>query len=98
MRVESLSGGRVMAIGALLAAFLALTVSGQLYLSMLSHGHSFVRMYVAELARWLFWAIAAPSVLRAGAGLAPSSARTRPKILRVVRLATMLIALHALFS
>jgi hypothetical protein len=41
----------VIAVGCVLASFLALTVPGQLYLSMINHGHSFARLFSAELAR-----------------------------------------------
>jgi two-component system LytT family sensor kinase len=89
--------GRTVAIGCVLAVFLALTVAGQMYLSMLSHGHSFVRLYSAELARWLFWAFAAPSVLRLGATLMAPGARRRP-VFRGATLAATLILLHSVFS
>src|SRR5688572_6210461 len=51
----TLPTARVIRVGCVLAIFLALTVSGQLYLSMISHGHSFARLFSAELARWLYW-------------------------------------------
>jgi two-component system LytT family sensor kinase len=95
---ESLPTSRIVAIGIVLAAFLALTVAGQLYLSMLSHGHSFLRMYSAELARWLFWAFAAPAVLRLGATMRAPGATRRPRALQAVRLAVVLILLHSMFS
>jgi signal transduction histidine kinase len=94
----ALPTGRIVAIGAVLAAFLALTVAGQLYLSMYDHGHSFARMYVAELARWFFWALAAPSVLRAGVSLLRTNPADRRPVFRVVRLGTVLIVLHFVFS
>jgi two-component system, LytTR family, sensor kinase len=98
MNPLALSTGRIVAIGAVLAAVLALTVAGQLYLSMYDHGHSFARMYVAELMRWLFWPLAAPPVLRAGAALMRVDPAAPRPVRRVVRLAVVLIVLHFLFS
>ena len=95
---ESLPTRRVVAISCAVAVFLALTVSGQLYLSMLSHGHSFARLYAAELVRWLFWGFAAPLVLRAGASLRGPAAAGRRPVFRAVRLGLILIPLHFLFS
>ena len=94
----SLPTRRVVAVGCALAMFLALTVSGQLYLSMLSHGHSFARLYSAEVMRWLFWGLTAPLVLRAGASLLGQAGTTRYAVLRAARLALILIPVHFLFS
>ena len=95
---ESLPTRRIVAIGAVLAAFLALTVAGQLYLSMYDHGHSFARMYLGELTRWFFWAFAAPLVLRAGSSLRRADPRQRRPVRRVAGLGTALILLHFVFS
>jgi two-component system LytT family sensor kinase len=54
----------VSVIGAATAAFLALATASQTYLSMLTHGHSFVRLLVWQLGCWSFWAIVAPWVVR----------------------------------
>ena len=54
----------VSAIAASAAAFLALATASQTYLSMLSHGHSFVRILVWQLGCWCFWAVVAPWVVR----------------------------------
>ena len=93
-----LSSRRVVAMGCALAALLALIVAGQLYLSMLSHGHSFARLYVAELTRWLFWGLTAPMVLRAGASLIVSAERGGRRFLGAARLGAILISVHFLFS
>jgi signal transduction histidine kinase len=62
-------------LGAAGAGLVALTVAAQIYLSMLSHGHSFVRMVAWQLCSWSVWALATPTVLRLGARLSERSAR-----------------------
>jgi two-component system LytT family sensor kinase len=63
-------------IGAGGASLIALTISCQIYLSMLDHGHSFVRMVAWQLCSWSVWAAATPTVLRLGARLSEQSARS----------------------
>jgi two-component system LytT family sensor kinase len=46
------------------AACLALATASQTYLSMLSHGHSFLRLFTWQLTCWSFWAIVAPWTVR----------------------------------
>jgi len=48
------------------ALVLALAVSGQVYLSMIDHGHSWVRLFGWQFGSWGFWGLAAPLVLRVG--------------------------------
>jgi signal transduction histidine kinase len=95
---EILPTRRVIAVGCVLAVFLALTVAGQLYLSMLSHGHSFVRLLSAELARWLYWPFAAPFVLRAGTRLMGPQGIDRRQLGRAAGLGAVTIGLHVFFS
>lgn len=47
----------------------AMTVSAQIYLSMLDHGHSFFRIAGWQLVSWSVWVPGAPMVLRLGARL-----------------------------
>ena len=89
---------RVIAAGCVIAAFLALTVSGQLYLSMIDHGHSFTRLFSAELARWLYWPFVAPLVLRLGGRLVGPLGVDRRQAVRAAVLGVALIGLHAFFS
>ena len=89
---------RVIGGGCVVAVFLALTVSGQLYLSMIDHGHSFARLFSAELARWLYWPFAAPVVLRLGARLTGPSGLDRRRLARAAALGMALIGLHVCFS
>ena len=52
------------ALGVCAAAFLALATASQTYLSMRTHGHSFVRILAWQLGCWSFWAVVAPWVIR----------------------------------
>ena len=63
---------RVTLIAAAGAAFLALVNTSTMYLSMISHGHSFARMFVWQLGAWSVWAFAAPWILRNSARLGVS--------------------------
>ncbi len=94
----SLPTARVIGAGCVLAVFLALTVSGQLYLSMISHGHSFGRLFSAELARWLYWPFVAPFVLRLGGRLIGPRGLERRRLGRAAGLGVALIGLHVFFS
>jgi signal transduction histidine kinase len=78
--------------------FLALTVAGQLYLSMLHHGHSFARLLSAELARWLYWPFVAPMVLRAGMRLLGPHGLDRRQLGRAAGLGAAVIGPHVFFS
>jgi two-component system, LytTR family, sensor kinase len=64
---DSLATGRVLAIGAACAVFVALSVTAQTYLSMLGHGHSFWRMLWWQLSVSGLWALFAPTIMRLGA-------------------------------
>lgn len=64
---DPLSTGRVLAIGAASALFVALSVTAQTYLSMLGHGHSFWRMLWWQLSVSGLWALFAPPLMRLGA-------------------------------
>jgi two-component system, LytTR family, sensor kinase len=55
---------RISLIAVAAAAFLALVSASQTYLSMLDHGHSFVRILAWQLGCWGPWAIVAPWIVR----------------------------------
>jgi two-component system LytT family sensor kinase len=96
---DALPTARVIVVGCALAVFLALTVSGQLYLSMIHHGHSFARLFSAELARWLYWPFAAPIVLRLGSRLMGAGGGIdRHQLGRAAALGLAVIGLHVFFS
>lgn len=55
---------RIVAITALAMSPFALAISTQIYLSMLDHGHSFIRIFAWQLSIWSLWALAAPWIIR----------------------------------
>jgi two-component system LytT family sensor kinase len=55
--------------GAFGATGIGLTVAGQIYLSMLDHGHSFARIALWQVCLWSVWAAATPVVVQLGARL-----------------------------
>ncbi len=71
-----LSARMMWLIGAGGASLIALTISAQIYLSMLDHGHSFARMFAWQLCSWSVWALATPTVLRLGARLSERSTQS----------------------
>jgi hypothetical protein len=60
----------VIPFGICVAAVIAFSVAAQTYVQMLTHGHSFARLFFWQFSRWLFWAAVAPVVLRQGSTLA----------------------------
>jgi two-component system, LytTR family, sensor kinase len=71
-------------LGVPVATVVAAAIAVQTYLSMLDHGHSFARIFAWQWISWIFWALAAPFVLRAGRAW-----------LRLAILGVVLIAAHA---
>jgi two-component system LytT family sensor kinase len=80
------------------ASLIALTVSAQIYLSMLHHGHSFIRLAVWQLCSWSIWAAATPAVLRLGGRLTDRSERVPHATLRVIALGLVILTAHSLFA
>jgi two-component system, LytTR family, sensor kinase len=73
-----------------IAAVMALMTASQVYLSMVDHGHSFLRMVAWQVGSWAFWAVVAPWILRlAGRGV-------RLRVL--VPLGFVLIVVHAIVA
>jgi two-component sensor histidine kinase len=87
-----LSTRTIWLIGAGSVVLIALTVAAQVYLGMLTHGHSFLRIVGWQLSSWSVWALAAPAALRLGAGL---SDRSRPVGRRWLRIAATGLAIMA---
>ena len=81
-------------IGAGGASLIALTTSAQIYLSMLHHGHSFVRLAAWQLCSWSVWAAATPVVLRLGARLSDPSQRMPRRTLTITVTALVIMAAH----
>ena len=76
-----------------IALVLALAVSAQIYLSMLSHGHSFVRLFAWQCGSWAFWGLVSPRVLRVGGSLTGSGS-IRGRLVRAAGLGIGLIVIH----
>lgn len=92
--MSQLSTRRIVSFGLVCAAFVALSVSAQTYLSMLGHGHSFWRMLAWQLGSWSLWAVFAPVVLRLG-GTWPSTFEQRVrKALAAAGLGLLSIGAH----
>ena len=58
------SSPRIATIALVAAAFLALSVSFQIYLAMADHGHAFWRLVAWQGVAWGFWAAATPALCR----------------------------------
>ena len=58
------SSPRIATIATIAAAFLALSVSFQIYLAMIDHGHAFWRLVAWQGVAWGFWAAATPALCR----------------------------------
>jgi signal transduction histidine kinase len=85
---------RVLVLGLPTAAFVALSVTAQTYLSMLNHGHAFWRMLVWQLSSWILWALLAPTVLGVGASLSTAEPRRGSRVVTVAGLGLLMIAAH----
>src|SRR5687768_3823891 len=57
------------------AAAIGIAGSAQVYLSMLGHGHDFLRILAWHVSNWLFWGLAASTVLQAGSRLSIPDSR-----------------------
>jgi two-component system LytT family sensor kinase len=84
---------RAMLLACGIAILLAFVVSAQIYLSMLSHGHSFVRLFAWQLGSWGFWGLVSPLVLRVGGGLT-GGGPIRGRLFRAAALGIILIVVH----
>jgi signal transduction histidine kinase len=85
-------------LGAGATSLIALTVSAQIYLSMLHHGHSFVRLAAWQLCSWSVWAAATPAVLRLGARLTERLASFASRALRIVATGLVISCAHILIA
>src|SRR5262245_27182327 len=87
-----------LAIGAGGATLIAVTVSAQIYLSMLHHGHSFLRIVVWQLCTWSVWVLATPVVLRLGARLTDRTTSLPRAVARITATALLIVSAHILVS
>jgi signal transduction histidine kinase len=90
----SLPTGPVLAIGFACAAFVALSITAQTYLSMLGHGHSFWRILWWQLSVAGLWALLAPALMRLGAGLPALRASTPQTWLATIGAGALAILAH----
>jgi sensor histidine kinase YesM len=85
---------RSMLLACGIALVLALAISGQVYLSMIDHGHSLVRLFGWQFGSWGFWGLAAPLVLRVGGQRLPGTPRIRNRLIGTVALGLVLTMAH----
>jgi len=64
MSIQMTTSARISLVAAAAAVFLSLVSASQTYLSMLDHGHSFMRIFAWQLGCWGPWAIVAPWLVR----------------------------------
>ena len=79
-------------------SLVALTIAAQIYLSMLSHGHSFVRLAVWQLCSWSVWAAATPIVIRLGGRLTEQPMSLSRAAVRVILTGLGIFAAHVLVA
>jgi two-component system, LytTR family, sensor kinase len=89
-RDRPLSTAALFLMVAAIAAVMALMTASQIYLSMVDHGHSLLRMILWQAGSWAFWACSAPWVMR----LAGRDVRLRV----LVPLGLVLIVVHAIVA
>src|SRR5262245_21732734 len=65
----ALPTGRILLLGCGVGTVLAAVVAVQVYLSMMSHGHSFARLFAWQWGIWVFWGLVSPLVMRLGGRL-----------------------------
>jgi two-component system, LytTR family, sensor kinase len=87
----------VIPFGICVAAVIAFSVAAQTYVQMLSHGHSFGRLFFWQFSRWLFWAGVAPVILRQGVTFAQGS-KSRRRVGLVVLTAVGLTVVHLVLA
>jgi two-component system, LytTR family, sensor kinase len=90
------SHGTALAFGAGGVVLVALTVSAQIYLSMLDHGHSFLRIAGWQLVAWSVWVPAMPLMLGLGARLGDGTWPLPRRLLLVTAAAVAISAGHLL--
>jgi len=91
--LDAFPARRAMLLACGVALVVALVVSAQIYLSMLAHGHSFIRLFVWQLGSWEFWGLVSPLVLRMGGGLAGGGS-IRSRLFRAAALGIVLTVVH----
>ena len=85
---------RTLLRGCLAATVLAAVIATQVYLSMMSHGHSFVRLFTWQWGSWAFWGLVSPLVMNVG-GRLTIGRPIRRRLVGALMLGPALIAAHA---
>ena len=84
-------------VGCGIAAAVGLAGAAQVYLSMLDHGHAFLRILGWHVSSWSFWGLAASIVLRAGSGLSDGAGR-RGRLARACLIGVALCLAHMVLA
>jgi signal transduction histidine kinase len=90
LRDRPLSTGTLFVVVAGVAAVMAVMSASQVYLAMVDHGHSFLRILAWQVGSWAFWACTAPWIVRLAGRGAP--------LRLLVPLGLVLIAVHAIVT
>jgi two-component system LytT family sensor kinase len=93
-----ISTRRVLALGLPSATLIALSVTAQTYLSMLTHGHAFWRMLLWQWCSWMLWVLLAPTVLSLGGSLSTARPRRFSRASTVASVGVLSIAAHLAFT
>src|SRR5262245_57807531 len=67
--IITLSVRKTLLRGCAVATVLAAIIATQVYLSMMSHGHSYLRLFTWQWGSWGFWGLVSPLVMRRGGRL-----------------------------
>jgi two-component system, LytTR family, sensor kinase len=79
------------------AVVIGTAVAAQVYLSMLDHGHVFLRILGWHVSTWGFWGVMAAAVLRIGSGLSRGDTH-RPRLLAAGLIGVALCGVHMLIA
>jgi signal transduction histidine kinase len=80
--------------GCAVATVLAAIIATQVYLSMMSHGHSYLRLFTWQWGGWAFWGLVSHLVMTVG-GRLTIDRRFRKHLVGAVILGPALILMHA---
>jgi len=80
--------------GCAVATVLAAIIATQVYLSMMSHGHSYVRLFTWQWGSWGFWGLVSPLVMRLG-GRLTIERPLRTRVIGALMMGAALIVAHS---
>jgi two-component system, LytTR family, sensor kinase len=84
-------------VGCGAAAAIGTAIAAQVYLSMLGHGHEFLRMWAWQVTTWCFWGLAAFFIVRLGSRMSSGQGRGG-RIVRLLLIGTALCLAHMLIT